>query len=209
MRAKVAAEHAGGREGQIVHPDAADQQTGQFRAGQTLHPGTQVVPHPHADVISGDAVVENPGARVGNVQRLTQQRHRIQHLDPFAAHDIGKVGVILDRLFDPEHIVEQQVFAIFRRQTAMRQAGWRYDHLPQCTGFGMNAQFWFRHLECLLLSNQRMAARLIPAEMKTTRISSRGQTKTTQRSNDTRPMARPPITTAEVGVIRFTSPLAD
>ena len=83
------------------------------------------------------------------------------------------------------------------------------DYLPQCAGFGMNAQFQFRHLRCLLLSNQRMAARLIPAEMKTTRISSRGQTKTTQRSNDTRPMARPPITTAEVGVIRFTSPLAD
>ena len=39
--------------------------------------------------------------------------------------------------------------------------------------------------------NQRMVARLIPAEMKTTRISSKGQTKTTQRSKDTRPIARP------------------
>ena len=209
MRAEITAEHAGGRERQIVHRDAADQKPRKLGSGQGFHPAAQVIPHPHAHVIAGDAVVENPGARVGNVQRLAQQRHRIQHLDPFAAHDICKDGVILDRLFDPEHIVEQQVFAVVRRQAAMRQAGGRYDHLPQSAHFRMNAQFRFRHLECLLLSNQRMAARLIPAEMKTTRISSRGQTKTTQRSNDTRPMARPPITTAEVGVIRFTSPLAD
>ena len=150
MRAKVAAEHTGGREGQIVYPDAADQQAGQFRTGQALHPGTQIVPHPDADVIAGDAVVKNPFARVGYVQRLAQQRHGVQHLDPFAAHDVGKDGVILDRLFDPEHIVKQQMLAVVGRQAAMRQTGWRDDHLPQCAGFGMNAQFQFRHLGCLL-----------------------------------------------------------
>ena len=90
-------------------------------------------------------MIQNPSASIGNIQRFGEQGHGVQDLDPFAAHDIGKDGVVLDRLLDPEHIVEQQFLAIVRGQAPMGEAGWRDDNLPQLAGFGMYAKGMICH----------------------------------------------------------------
>ncbi len=124
-------------------------------------------------------MVQNPFAGLGNVQCFSQKRAGFQNLNAFVAHGIGKGVMILLRLFDPKHIVKEQMCAVIWRQATMRQTGAADNDLPQLTAFGMNTEFIIRHDFFLL---QRMAATLSAAEINTSRIRIRGQMKTIQRS---------------------------
>tara|TARA_R110000850_G_scaffold40397_1_gene104050 strand:+ start:449 stop:589 length:141 start_codon:yes stop_codon:yes gene_type:complete len=46
------------------------------------------------------------------MSRFGQHRTGIEDFHPLAPHQIGKNIMILARLFDPYHIIEQQIFAI-------------------------------------------------------------------------------------------------
>ncbi len=203
--AEIAAEHAFRPERQVGRRQPAGQPVRQVRPGQAVHPCPQLPAHAHAHMGGRDPVVQHPGAGLRELERFGQQPAHVEHLDPLAAHRLREGVMVGLRPLDPEHVVEEQRLAVLRRQAAMGEAGAADHHLPQPSGLGMDAECRFGHG----IAPHSRAATLSATDMSTVRISSSGQTKTSHRSYGTRPMARPPITTAKVGLIKFTKPFAD
>jgi hypothetical protein len=80
-------------------------------------------------------VIQNPFSAFSDIKRLRKKFVNIQDFDAFVAHGVRKDVMILLRLFDPEHVIKQQILAVFRREAAVRKTGPAYDYLPQCACF--------------------------------------------------------------------------
>ena len=93
-----------------------------------------------ADGVRRDAPVEDEGARLLVLQRFGQQVVEIEHLDAALLHLQHEVVMVLLRLMDPDHVVEEQVVAVARRQPLMREARAADHDGPQLADFRMDAE---------------------------------------------------------------------
>ncbi len=59
----------------------------------------------------------------GDVHRLGEQIVQFDHCDTAVAHLVHEVEVIPARVLHPQHVVEEQVIAIGRRQSFVGQTG--------------------------------------------------------------------------------------
>ena len=93
-----------------------------------------------ADLELAEDVLAHPGLRLGRLECLGQQGLDLEHLDAPFAHHLAEGVVLLLRLAHPEHVVEQQLLGIGRREPFVLEAG-SVDHDPaQRADFGMNAE---------------------------------------------------------------------
>ena len=65
---------------------------------------------------------------------------QFQHLDAAGLHLADHVGMILLSLFNPDHVVKQQVMAIGGGQPLVCQAGMANHHRAQFAAFGMGSK---------------------------------------------------------------------
>ena len=71
-------------------------------------------------------------------QGFGQQILNVVHLGAAAAQDLDKCVVLALRLLDPEHVVEEQIVVVARRQSLQTQLGPVNDDLAQRSDFRMN-----------------------------------------------------------------------
>ena len=95
------------------------------------------------DTVGRDPPIEKPAARLGTFQGLTQQFVELQNLDPAFPHLEDEVVVILLRFMHPKYIVEQQISAIARGQSLMRESRTTDQHGSQFAYFRMNTELPF------------------------------------------------------------------
>ena len=121
------------------------------------------------------------------------------------AHGVHE-GQMLDAgLLDPDDVVEEQFVAIRRGESGKRCPRSMDQNAPKLADLGMDS-VGVGHDNLL---QTMMAAMLRLAMMMTVRITRSGHMKRSHRSYGMRPMASAPMTTAKVGLMRFTMPFAD
>ncbi len=92
------------------------------------------------DVVRRDAPIEDPAARLLVGDRFGQQVVQFEHLDAALPHLEHEVVVVLLSLVHPEHVVEQQIGAIARRQPLVGQARAADQDRSQRADFTMNTE---------------------------------------------------------------------
>ena len=88
----------------------------------------------------GHGVLEHPLARDLVGQRLREQVLEVQHLDAAITQHVGKGVVLLPGALHPQHVVEQQVGAVRRRQPLELEIGTVQHHLPQPPHLGIDTE---------------------------------------------------------------------
>ncbi len=73
---------------------------------------------------------------------------QLQHFDVALLHLQHEVVVVLLRFVHPQHVVEQQVLAVARRQALMREPGPAHHHRSQLANFRVNAERSHADLPC-------------------------------------------------------------
>ena len=71
--------------------------------------------------------------------RLGQQVVQLDDLDVAVAHLVHEVEVVAAGVLHPQHVVEQQVVAVGRREPLVRQTRRAHQHLAQLADLGVNA----------------------------------------------------------------------
>ena len=130
--------------GEVVRRQAADQRLGQLAVVQALEVAAQLVDEAQAHLVGHDLVVEDPLLALGHGHRLGQQVVHLHHLDAAVAHLGDEVEVVALGVLDPQHVVEQQLVAVARRQAAVRHARRADHHLAQLADFRMHAELALR-----------------------------------------------------------------
>ncbi len=93
-----------------------------------------------ADVVRRDPPIEDPCARLLVGHGLGQQVVQFEHLDAPLPHLEHEVVVVLLSLVHPEHVVEQEIGAISRRQPLVGQARATDQDRSQRADFAMNTE---------------------------------------------------------------------
>ena len=83
---------------------------------------------------------EQPLARVAVLERLGEQLVEQQHLDAALAHQVDERVELLAGAAHPDHVVEQQLVAVRRRQALVREVGPVDDHAAQRPDLGRDAE---------------------------------------------------------------------
>ncbi len=143
------------RFGEVVRRQAADQRLGELAVVQALEVAAQLVDEAQAHLVGHDLVVEDPLLALGHRHRLGQQVVHFHHLDAAVAHLGDEVEVVALGVLDPQHVVEQQLVAVGRRQARVRHPGRADHHLAQLADFRVHAE-----LHLLLARLHRFRARL-------------------------------------------------
>ena len=129
--------------GQVLHRNTADQMIGQRGCRHGVEPRSYSHRRHAPDTVGCDPPIEQPAARLGTFQRLTQQFVELQNLDSALPHLEDEVEVILARFMHPKYVVEQQISTIARGQSLMRKSGTTDQHGSQFAYFRMNTELPF------------------------------------------------------------------
>ena len=106
--------------GEVVRRQAADQRFGELAVVEALEVAAQLVDEAEAHLVRHDLVVEDPLLALGHRHRLGQQVVHLHDLDAAVAHLGDEVEVVALGVLDPQHVVEQQLVAVGRRQARVR-----------------------------------------------------------------------------------------
>ena len=82
----------------------------------------------HRHVLGPDAPREQPVARLGVLERLREQLVEQQYLHAAIAHQVDEGVVLLAGPPHPDHVVEEQLVAVGRRQPLLREIGPVHHH---------------------------------------------------------------------------------
>ena len=127
-------------ERQLAAHHAADQALRKQSRRQRLEPVAQCDHVLGVDEVGAELAVEDPVARHGLRNDGRQQLVHLEHRNTALDHRIDKRIVVVLGLRDPEHVVEQQVPAVGRRQAHLRQARPAHQHLAQAPDFRMHTE---------------------------------------------------------------------
>jgi hypothetical protein len=130
--------------GQVVDGDAADQVFGELLARHFVEPRPHLDRRADAHVIGRNAAVENESARIGKLESLRQQIVQVEHFDAAFLHLQDEIEMVLLRLMDPQHVVEQKRVAVARREALMGHAGPAHHDRVQLPDLRMNSQLVHR-----------------------------------------------------------------
>ena len=81
---------------------------------------------------------------VARRQRLGEQVRQQEHLDASLAHPSDELVVLVLRPLDPQHVVEQQVVVVRRRQALQAEVRAVDHHLAQLADLGMHTELAHR-----------------------------------------------------------------
>ncbi len=95
------------------------------------------MPGPTSFAVMRRSSTQRARLRVG--ERLGQQVVQFEHLDAALAHLQHEVVVVLLRLVHPEHVVEQQIGAVARREPLVGEARPADEDRPQLADFTVDA----------------------------------------------------------------------
>ena len=103
------------------------------------------------------------------LERLPQQIVEEQDLDAATAHQIDERVVLLPRPADPDHVVEQQLVTVRRRQALMGEIRAVDDHRPKRSDLGVGTEsLRWNGLHDLLLFRDQPSAAAAPTKTHTT-----------------------------------------
>ena len=120
--------------------DAADQEVRDLRRLGRLDPLAGALRGGDADLALVEDVVAHPVLHLGLDQRLGEQLLGLEHLDAALAHHLAEHVVLGLGAADPQHVVEQQLLGVRRRQRRVLEAR-PVDHdLAQLADLGMDAE---------------------------------------------------------------------
>src|SRR5690606_12115575 len=191
------------RQFRLVHAAHEDERQG---VGIHFHKRrAQVVGQANADRVLVDPALQQPTACLGVLHGFRKRLAQEDNLGAAITDGIDEGHMVDAGLFDPKYVVEQQLITVRGREAGKCCAGTVDKHPPQLAHFRVDAigDWHFSLLQEISMAMLRLAM------MMTVRMTSSGHMKRSHRSYGTRPMASAPMTTAKVGLIRFTSPLAD
>jgi hypothetical protein len=134
------AQQAGGFERKLGPGHAADQVLGQPGRCHLFEPGAQLRGRLGVDEVRAQLAVEQPLPGGIHRHRLGQQFVHLQHVHLAFLQRGGEGVVVIARLADPQHVVEQQFVAVGRSQALLRQAGAAHQHLAQAADFGVQTR---------------------------------------------------------------------
>jgi len=105
--------------------------------------------------------------------RLGEKVVHFQHLDAPVTHLGDEVEMVALGVLDPQHVVEQQVVAIARRQPLVGASGRADHHLAELPYLGMHAEFRvsLRHDHDLLVTKFPYASGHTPGGLRQTKSS--------------------------------------
>ena len=126
-------------ERQLGARHAADQSLGQLFRAQVAEPRRQLGREFVADDLGTHAPLQQPAPRGRLFEHVGQQVVQLQHLDALVLQRADEGVVVGARLGDPQHVVEQQLAAVGRRQALLRQAGPADQHALQAADFAGDA----------------------------------------------------------------------
>src|SRR6185503_9099613 len=125
---------------EIRNRNPADQMIRELVGRHFIQPGPERLRCPQADCIGRDPAIEDEAPSLLALQGLPEQLVELQNLDSALLHLHHEIVVVLLRLLHPDHIVEEKVLAIPRRQALMGEA-WAADHDgPQLAYLGVDAK---------------------------------------------------------------------
>ena len=128
------------RLGEFLGRQPADQGLGELARLQTLEVAPDLVDQPEADLVGHHLVVEDPLLGLGDGDGLGEQVVHLDDLDAAVAHLLHEVEVVALGVVDPQHVVEQQLVAVGRRQALVRAARRADHHLAQLADLGVDAE---------------------------------------------------------------------
>ena len=104
------------------------------------HPRGQLVREHLGDLLRPQAAGEQPRARLGVLERRRQQVVEEQHLDAVLAHQVDERVELLPRAANPDHVVEEELVAVRRREPVVGEVGAVHEHRPERPHLGVRAE---------------------------------------------------------------------
>ena len=83
---------------------------------------------------------QQPLLRLRVLERLAQQIVEEQDLDAALAHQVDERVVLLARAPHPDHVIEQQLVTVRRREALVREIGAVHDHRPKRPDLGVGTE---------------------------------------------------------------------
>src|SRR5215469_8886286 len=108
---------------------------------QTLKVATDLVDQPQTNLIWYDLLIENPFSCFRNCNRFCQQVMHFDDVYAASAHFVDEVEVIPFRIFDPQHVVEEQSVTIGWGKPFMGPTRRTNQDLVQFADFRVHAIF--------------------------------------------------------------------
>ncbi len=134
---------AADRLGELERREAADQGFCEGAVVEAFEVAAQLVDEAETDLVGHDLVVEDPLLALRHRNGLGEQVVHLHHVDATVAHLGDEVEVVALGVLDPEHVVEQQLVAVGRREALVCPTGGADQDLAQLADFRMNAEFDF------------------------------------------------------------------
>ena len=125
---------------QLGQRHAAGQARGQLLGRHLRHPRRQLAREDRRDLLRAQLALEQPVARVAVLERLGEQLVEQEHLDAALAHEVDERVELLAGPAHPDHVVEQQLVAVRRRQALVRQVRAVDDDAAQRPDLGGDAE---------------------------------------------------------------------
>lgn len=120
-----------GLEGKVLPGDAADQPGGELLRREAVQPLMGGLLQVRPDHRRLEGVLHELVADAGVGEHVGQKLLQVEHLDTALGQRVGEGVVLLPRALDPEHVVEEQLVLVGRRQTFQLQPGTVQQHPPQ------------------------------------------------------------------------------
>ncbi len=124
----------------VVAGDAPDQEVGHVGGLGGLDPRLGLLGHPDADLALVEDVGHDPVLGVGLGEGLGEQDLGLEHLDPPLAHHLTEGVVLALGLGHPQHVVEEQVLGVRRREAGVLETGAVDEHLAQGADLRVDAE---------------------------------------------------------------------
>jgi hypothetical protein len=124
--------------GSVEHGDAADEMLREPGGRHLVEPRPEHPFHSQADVVGRDPPIQDPVACRAVREHLGQQVVQIEYFDVALAHLQHEVVMVLLRLVHPQHVVEEKLRPVARREPLVGQAGPAHEDRPELADFAMN-----------------------------------------------------------------------
>ena len=124
---------------EVLGRQPADQGFRQLTVGQAFEVAANFVDEAEPDLVRDHLVVQDPFLGFGDRHCLCQQIVHLDDLDPAVAHLLHKVEMVALGGLDPDHVVEQQLVAVARRQPLVGAPRRANHHLAQLADLGVHA----------------------------------------------------------------------
>ncbi len=129
-----------GSEWQLGAGDAADHEAAKLDRRHLVEPTAHLTDHVLANGRGADPSVEKPFSRFLKGERFAEQSAEIEDSDAALAQRVDEHVMFLACLLHPQHVVEEQRFAIVRGQSLKTKVRTVNHHFPELADFGIGAE---------------------------------------------------------------------